>query len=291
MIGTAWRVRTALGDIEPPSAPLSFDAAVVTSGRAEWLNEVGLEAGTPYLISPAFKYDVQLNAFFQAPAMTLTAVNTQFGYARDLAAFLTFLWSARRGRSWRDAVEADHLAYQAWRRRDPDGPRVAGGTWDREVAAVNRFYHWAVAQGHMAASPIPQVARRSVAMGGFRVRAADEQRPATYSHDAARDLVEWIPPESYRRWRETGVRGYDRDGLPRSGFRGRWAERNAVFCDLMVRSGLRLSKQAALTVLEVPVSGEPGYRRFWLPGRSRTAAGRTGPSPATANRWPAATSP
>lgn len=29
------------------------------------------------------------------------AANTQFGYARDMAAFLTFLWVSRRGKGWR----------------------------------------------------------------------------------------------------------------------------------------------------------------------------------------------
>lgn len=64
------------------------------------------------------------------------AWNTQSGYARDLAAFLTFLWT------------------------DPTGPRVSGGTWDREVAAVNQFYRWALRRGHVLVNPIPQVSRR-----------------------------------------------------------------------------------------------------------------------------------
>jgi site-specific recombinase XerD len=48
----------------------------------------------------------------------VTSARTQEGYARDLAAFLNFLWLARGQRSWRDAGEADHLAYLQWRRRD-----------------------------------------------------------------------------------------------------------------------------------------------------------------------------
>ncbi|WP_428837560.1 site-specific integrase [Streptomyces olivaceiscleroticus] len=71
-------------------------------------------------------------------------VKTRFGYARDLAAFLAFLWSARGRKGWRDAVEEDHLAYLVWRRRDADGPRVAGATWNREVAGVDAFYRGAV---------------------------------------------------------------------------------------------------------------------------------------------------
>jgi site-specific recombinase XerD len=75
-----------------------------------------------------------------------------------------------------------------------------------------------------------------------------------------------MPPASYRQWRDTGVQGFGQDDLPGSGFRGRWAARNSVFCDLMVRTGLRLSEQAALTTFEVPADrAADGYQRFRLP--------------------------
>lgn len=233
-----------------------------------WLRRAGFFAGTPYLISPAFEYDVALNEFFADVPMVARPSRTQQGYARDLAAFLNFLWLARGGRSWRDACEADHLAYLHWRRRDPEGPGVAGSTWNREVAAVNQFYLWAVRRGHVQVNPVPQTGRGRppVEAGWAARRHGEEHRPATYAHDAARDRVHWLPPGSYRLWRDVGVRGFDRRGLPSPGFRGRWAARNAVFCDLMVRTGLRLSEQAALTVLELPLDRtEDGYQRFWLP--------------------------
>ena len=55
------------------------------------------------------------------------AWNTQDGYARDLKAFLNFLWRNRNRTSCRDATAADHLAYPAWRRKDPQLRRSAGG--------------------------------------------------------------------------------------------------------------------------------------------------------------------
>jgi hypothetical protein len=66
-------------------------------------------------------------------------------------------------RSWNG--EAGHRAYLYWRRRDPSGPRVAGAAWDREVAAVNRFYRWALRKGHVVVNPIPQVSRRPALLG------------------------------------------------------------------------------------------------------------------------------
>ncbi|MFF0256909.1 tyrosine-type recombinase/integrase [Micromonospora zamorensis] len=261
-----WRVLFTRTELIVPPSPM-HGMAEVCAGWPTWLAESGLEPGMPFLVSPSLEYDVALNGFFLDPAMRAAAVTTQAGYARDLAAFLSFLWSARGKRSWRDATEPDHVAYLVWRRRDPDGPRVAGATWDREVAAVNRFYRWAVRRGHVVSNPVPQVSRRPAGFGTGRAgaRTLDEQRPATYSHDVVRERVQWLPPESYRRWRDVGVRGFTADGLPRAGFRGRWAGRNSGFCDLMVRTGLRLSEQAALTVFDVPLGrGEGGYQRFWL---------------------------
>ncbi|WP_091305580.1 tyrosine-type recombinase/integrase [Amycolatopsis tolypomycina] len=263
-----WRVvltRTELPTVtqQPPFVNALLD------GRVDWLRQERLTDGTPYLLSPTFRYDVDLNDFFRSAVMAQRAPLTQQGYARDLAAFLSFLWSARGRRSWRDASEADHLAYLVWRRQDPAGPRVSGATWDREVAAVNQFYRWALQAGHVQAHPIPQTSRRPLPAGAGWAgsRTLDEQRPATYSHDGVRDRVAWLPPAAYRAWRDVGLRGYGPDGLPRPGFRGRWATRNALFSDLMVRTGLRLQEQSALTTFEVPPGGgaASGYRRFWLP--------------------------
>lgn len=145
---------------------------------------------------------------------------------------------------------------------------MVAATRDREVATVNQFYRWAVAAGHVGMNPIPQVRRRPgpVEAGWSGRRTLDESRPATYSHSASRDKVEWLPAAEYRLWRDVGIRGFLADGRPNDRFRGRWAARNAIFADLMVRTGLRLSEQAGLSVFDIP--REPavsGYRRFWLP--------------------------
>jgi site-specific recombinase XerD len=211
----------------------------------EWLRREDVLPRTPFLISPGCEYDVALNEFFLDAPMAARAPRTLEAYARDLARFLNFLWLARGDKSWRDVNAADHVAYLSWRRRDAEGPRVAGSTWNREVAAVNQFYRWALQRGHVQLNPVPQAARRPSAEAGWAAGRAGEQRPATYAHDAGRERIEW---------------------LPREGFRCRWAARNAVFCDVMVRTGLRLSEQAALTVLEIPLDrAVDGYQRFWLP--------------------------
>jgi len=112
--------------------------------------------------------------------MLASAWTTQAGYARDLVAFLSFLHRARGGRSWRDATEADHVAYLLWRRRDEHGPRVADRTWDREVAAVNRFYVWQLRASAVRANPIPQRGHCSVRQtAGWSSRRVGNCRPPT----------------------------------------------------------------------------------------------------------------
>ena len=156
-------------------------------------------------------------------------------------------------------------------------PPISPECRDRGGTAVNRFYAWQVSAKNLPDNPIPQRPRRPLPpTAGHRGRSEAETTPATYSHGAGREKIEWLPPPTYRRWRDVGVRGYTPHGLLDSGFRGRWAARNALFSDVMVRTGLRLAEQTALTAFEVPLDrGLGGYQRFWLP--SAIAKGGSAP--------------
>jgi site-specific recombinase XerD len=121
--------------------------------------------GTPFLIDPTGRYDTVLNRYFQVH-MSTEPLNTQAAAAYDLKRFLAFLWDNRAGKAWREATPEDRAAYRHWRLLDSHGPRVEFGTWDREVATVNKFYRWAVRLGHVAANPIIQRESRSRDLGG-----------------------------------------------------------------------------------------------------------------------------
>lgn len=214
-----------------------------------WLDERDVPEGTPFLISPALEYDIDLNRYFLAPVMAGAAHNTRLAAAGDLCRFLRFLDECRGGRCWRDAGEDDHAAYLHWRRFDPAGPRVAASTWNRELAMVSAFFGWAVRQGLLVGNPVAMRAGRD--QGRRQARGAAEVSAAR-ARDGGGDRVAWLTPGQYRRWRDCGLRGYQADGLPGGGFRGRWASRNALFADVMVRTGLRLAEQASLTVFGGP---------------------------------------
>jgi site-specific recombinase XerD len=227
----------------------------------EWLDDHSVLDGTPFLIDPTGRYDIALNRYFKVQ-MGSEPLNTQAAAAYDLKRFSVFLWNNRGGKAWREATPEDRAAYKHWRLVDPRGPRVELVTWDREVATVNKFYRWAVRQGYVAANPIIQRESRSREPG----RQSSDETPAETSHQGARNDIEWMPPATYRLWRDVGVRGFTVAGLPDRSFRGRYASRNATYADLMVRTGLRLSEQTSLTLYDVPdVMTGVVNARTWLP--------------------------
>ncbi|MEU5149354.1 integrase [Streptomyces yangpuensis] len=239
---------------------------------AVWLDREGIPDGTPFLLSPAGEYDSGLHGY--GTRLMAGPVNTQLAFARDMKGFANFLWhhrpevpegiSGSRPRTWKDATSDDRSAYEVWRNRDPAGPLVAGSTWNREVATVDGFYKWAGRQGLVAESPIAQRVAREVR--GRRGRSgseevADEKRP-----DARRHRLDWLPPKTYRAFRDVGIRGYLPSGLRDPAFRGRRTARNAAFADYMIRTGLRLEEQSSLTLYELPDrDGTRAYYRSWLP--------------------------
>jgi Phage integrase, N-terminal SAM-like domain len=189
-----WRLCYFPSELPTSSTPCSFPS-LRAEDWVEWREAAAIPARTPFLLSPTVDYDVALNSFFLSGDVLSRAWNTQDGYARDVEAFLNFLWHNRNHASWRDATSADHFAYLTWRRKDPAGPRVDDATWDREVTAVNRFYAWQVSAKNLPDNPIPQRPRRPLpSTGGRRGRGEARMTPATYSHGAGR-----IPTSRQRR--------------------------------------------------------------------------------------------
>lgn len=231
-----------------------------------WLDSRSIPEGHPFLLSPEFYYDVRLNRYFVSSTRLLEPSTTTINRARALKGFLDFLWFAREKRDWRNADAFDHAAYLQWRRVALEGPHVSGATWNQEVSLLHGFFSWSVAQGLVGTNPIPERPIRSAPGGVWPRRAKSGVAPASFAHDASRGHLEWLPPNDYRRWRDTGVGGYGLDGTVDPDFRGLWVSRNSLFTDLMVRTGLRLSEQAHLLLRDMPQSpAGVGYTRFWLP--------------------------
>ncbi|HEY9332325.1 MAG TPA: integrase [Streptomyces sp.] len=266
-----WSVHYSSRDL-PQAEPQPWHLQVSQEEWELWLDDLGIPDGTPYLLSPSFVYDADLNSYFHQVNLMEGPLNSQLNRASALCRSLNFLHVSRGGKGWRDATEDDHTAYHYWRRRDLRGPRVDGDTWSQEVSHLQQFYVYAKRKLWVAVIPIPQRPPRDEwdeqKKGRRRSEPDGSERtvPATYAHDVGGEVVEWLPARSYRRWRDVGVLGYDREGLPRDNFRGRWASRNGVFSDSTVRTGLRLEEQASRLITEVPTGPGPvGYSKSWLP--------------------------
>jgi hypothetical protein len=243
-----WQVHFTRRWLPWPAEPRPLLTMWESGDLVAWLKAEGILDGLPFLLDPEGHYDVSLNRYFLHGRVDAGPENTQRAIAYDLANWLNFLWFNRRQTSWRDATGDDRAVYKTWRRTDPDGPHVSGATWNREVATVNGFYRWAVRRGLVRENPIEQRPSRDRDRHGHRQRgAAAAETPAEAAHDARRVALAWLPPASYRRWRDVGIRGYRPDGLADRAFRGRHASRNQAFCDLMVRTGLRIAEQVSLT--------------------------------------------
>ncbi|WP_217572944.1 hypothetical protein [Streptomyces sp. GbtcB7] len=134
---TGWRVHLPHRDLAWPREGTSFirEFSALIAGLDLRLDDLGVSEGQPFLISPAGQYDVALNRYFPVwPASS--PWNTQAAHARDRRTFFDVLWFARDRCDWREATVDDRAAYEWWRRRDDDGPRVEDAGWDREVSTV-----------------------------------------------------------------------------------------------------------------------------------------------------------
>ena len=127
-----WHVRFTATELPQSRSLPSTDDNLHAEAWPDWLRRTRQTPGTPFLLSPSFDYDPDLNDFFRSAAMSTMASTTQVGYARDIASFLTFVNHVNSQRLWRDVSEDDHLTYLHWRRHDPEGPRVGGNTWNRD---------------------------------------------------------------------------------------------------------------------------------------------------------------
>ncbi|WP_128977512.1 site-specific integrase [Streptomyces roseicoloratus] len=258
-----WRVFITRHDLPRPQTPdplmdLLWDLD-------EWLDENGIDDGTPYLISPEGRYDVELNSYFTSE-LAASPEDTQRAHAYDLKMWLTFLWISRGRKDWRHADTDDRAAYKRWRTSDPRGPHVDPVTWDREVATVNTFYKWATHPKRTYAAENPIVQREARVHPSRGGRHSTAMTPAETSHTGPRNEVVWLTPQMYRAWRDVGLRGYTPKGLADRSFRGRFGSRNATYSDMMIRTGLRLCEQTSLSLFELPhpVAGKANVRT-WLP--------------------------
>lgn len=210
----------------------------------------GLSDGIPFILGDDGAYDPDLNRFFRAcPTMGVRSPNSLRAYGRDLVVWMRFLSERRqRERIWQ-ADREDIAAYHAARRRSSPPYRISASSWNRAVAALEKLYGWAVEEGLMATSPFGATVNwRPVRNGRFAAtRTVRAREPG-----ARRGDIRFVSLEHFLAFRDVGLRGRRLDGHEDPAWNCRHGERNALFAELLVTTGLRLEEAASLLAIELP---------------------------------------
>jgi integrase len=226
------------------------------------MSSEGRRHDQPFLIGPDGRPDIRVNEFFASRRVLAMSPLTWKKYAHTLGLWLNFLIVLDR--SWDSAREEDGEYFKEWRLTDGSNPRpVDGATFAGDLAALRSFYRWAARQ-HGVADPVATARDFDLRPRGVR----DKD-------------IKWLDPGGYRRWRDLGLRGHDRDGRQDGGWRGRNDQRDAAFADGLYGSGLRLTEWASVLLLEMPeddpsrgystchladACAKGGYgHKYWLP--------------------------
>ncbi len=145
-------------------------------------------------------------------------------------------------------------------------PRVSAASWNRGIAALDKLYRWAVEEGIITTSPFSYGVTLRRAAGTRAVLAVTTNRArerAARQHD-----MRYVDLGRYLLFRDVGLRGRSPDGTDDPTWRGRNGERNALFAELLVTTGLRLTEGGSLLLADLPRATEAGLRSvvFDLPG-------------------------
>jgi site-specific recombinase XerD len=233
----------------------------------------GLVDGMPFILGDDGSYDHDLNRFFRAcPTMGVRSLNSLRAYARDIVVWMRFLAERRGGKAVWAADRDDIAAFHEARRLSSAPHRISAASWNRSVAALDKLYRWAVEEKLIGKAPFGyrQVWTRALHGGAISVAANMAREPAARNGD-----MHFLSLDRYLLFRDVGLRGRLPDGQEDPAWRGRNGERNALFAELLVTTGLRLQEASHLLVLELPASNRNDSRRS-LPFRLAAATAKGG---------------
>ncbi|MFE2922453.1 tyrosine-type recombinase/integrase [Streptomyces goshikiensis] len=229
--------------------PDALEAAGV-SDATKALARHGLHAGAPFILNDDGSYDVQLNRFlWSLPTLGVRSAHSWRAYALDLLTWGRFL-QEHRGKTLWHAERDDVTAFHRARRVSPDPTQVvSASTWNRGVAAVDKFYTWAVDEALIERTPFKYYESSRRTGSGQHVRVRNNR---ALEKAAKRGNVKFLSVPLYAAFRDIGLQGQLQTGTADSSFRGRNAERNVVMAELLVTTGLRIEEAASLCWPELP---------------------------------------
>jgi site-specific recombinase XerD len=248
----------------------TLDCALDATGA---LSRAGVRDSQPFVLGADGSYDIALNRFFQElDGWGVRSANGIAAYTRDVMLFCRFLHEGRGGKTIWECDAADLLAYKRIRLWG-DGPdRVSISTWRRSIAALDKWVRWSIAEGLLQEEPFRYLDRLVMTPQGpkqMRVNAQQEPDPPVKP-------IQFLPFEDFLLWRNVGLRGELPDGTIDPTWRGRHGERNALFADVLVYTGMRLGEAASMLACEVPQLTERSAGAFQVPSAvAKRGKGRT----------------
>jgi integrase len=217
------------------------------------LGASGVADGFPFLVHDDGEYDSNLNRILRLlPTYGVRSQRSIVTYAGVYSAFQRFLDERRDGKPIWEADRDDFQALYVVRRVDV-ATRQSKATWNLWVAALDRFYQVALDEGLVANHPLP----RRLGVAWSDRGPVTVERNAAYESDGGQRPPKYLSLEEYRLWRRHGLLGVA-PSFPRL------RERNALFADVVLSTGLRLQEATSLLTVEVAAGGEPGPYRFDL---------------------------
>ena len=238
--------------------PVDNQTAISSITIDERRTAEGLDRHVPIILRDGVPYDADLDRFFlDLPLNGVRSPHSLRAYGYDIAVWVRFLHAACGKTIWA-ATRADVDAFHRARRREDAGARISAASWNRSVAALEKLYRWAELEGLIKSGPFTH---RDVWRRGYGARRARiAARNDSYERAAKRSDVRFVSLEDYRGFRDVGLRGLDIDGAERPGARDRNGARNALFAELLVTTGLRLSEASFLLAHELANLGRHAAR-------------------------------
>jgi len=206
--------------------------------------------GMPFILGTDASYDHNLNLFLRScPTMGVRSFNSLRSYARDLVIWIRFLEERREGKSIWVADRDDIAAFYQARRMSQTLHRISAATWNRSLAALDKFYGWALEQGFVRSRPFTyrQIPVPTRAGSSFVGEANCAREPG-----ARHGKMRFLSVDRYLLFRDVGLRGRLPDGREDLSWQGRNGERNALFAELLITTGLRLQEGSSLLAPELP---------------------------------------
>ncbi|WP_217983775.1 site-specific integrase [Sphingopyxis sp. GW247-27LB] len=205
----------------------------------------------PFILRDDGSYDHHLNHFLRScPTMGVRSLNSLRAYARDIVVWMRFLGEQRNGKSLWQADRDDVAAFHRARRLSEPPYRISAASWNRAVAALDKLYRWGRDEKLIVDLPFTyrQSWIRSVPDGALQAVSANCAREP----GARRGDMRFVDLDRYMLFRDVGLRGRLPDEREDPDWRGRHGERNALFAELLITTGLRLQEASSLLLSELP---------------------------------------